>query len=170
MSVDSHSLTENGNMNYNEVNDTTFASRPTEEEERVAGFWIRFVAYIIDAILISSISGLVLSPLMLVNDGFPIEVSAWTVNGIIATLIYYIYFLVMTKLFQQTLGKMIIGIKVVSIDNRALTWQDVFFRETIGRIIYNAFWILKLLYLTVAFTKNKQGIHDMIGNTKVVYI
>lgn len=170
MSVDSHSLTENGNMNYNEVNETNFASGPTEEEERVAGFWIRFAAYIIDAILISSISGLVLSPLMLVNDGFPIEVSAWTVNGIIATLIYYIYFLVMTKLFQQTLGKMIIGIKVVSIDNRALTWQDVFFRETIGRIIYNAFWILKLLYLTVAFTKNKQGIHDMIGNTKVVYI
>lgn len=140
------------------------------EAERPAGFWIRFFAYIIDAIIVTSISGLVLSPLMLVNDGYPIEIGFWTINGIVATFIYYIYFFTMTKLFQQTLGKMIIGIKVVSTENRQLTWSDVFFRETVGRIIHNAFGILKLLYVIIAFTENKQGIHDMIGNTKVVYI
>lgn len=169
MTVDSRSLTEDGNVQFNDVDETIFVPEPIEEE-RLAGFWIRFAAYIIDAILISSISGIILSPLMLVNDGYPIEISAWTLNGIIATLIYYVYYLLMTKFFQQTLGKMIVGIKVISTANRPLTWQDAFFRETIGRIIHNAFFILKLLYLMVAFTNNKQGIHDMIGNTKVVYI
>lgn len=170
MTVDSRSLTEDGNVQFNDVDETIFVPEPIKEEERLAGFWIRFAAYIIDAILISSISGIILSPLMLVNDGYPIEISAWTLNGIIATLIYYVYYLLMTKFFQQTLGKMIVGIKVISTANRPLTWQDAFFRETIGRIIHNAFFILKLLYLMVAFTNNKQGIHDMIGNTKVVYI
>lgn len=169
MTIDSHIINDEGNF-MDETKTTNFQGSENVEEERLAGFWIRFAAYIIDAILISCISGIILSPLMLVNDGYPIEVSAWTVNGIVATLIYYLYFFVMTKFFQQTLGKMIIGLKVVSTKDRPLTWQDVFFRETIGRIIHNAFMILKLLYVIVAFTKNKQGIHDMIGNTKVVYI
>lgn len=139
-------------------------------EEEAAGFWPRFIAYVIDVIIIGSINSIILSPLLFVNDGLPIEISFWTLNGIIATVVYYVYFSVMTKYFQQTLGKMIIGLKVVSDTGKNLTWSDIFFREIVGRIIHNVFFILKLLYLTVAFSSKKQGIHDMIASTRVVHV
>lgn len=135
-----------------------------------AGFWMRFGAYIIDVILIASINGILLSPLLLVNGGFPIDIGLWTLNAIIATVIYYSYFILFTKLFQQTLGKMIVGIKVIHKDDTPLTWSDLFFREVVGRIIHNVFLILKLLYLAVAFSDEKQGFHDMIAETRVVKI
>src|SRR5699024_1728252 len=116
--------------------------------------------------IIGSINGILLSPLLFVNNGFPIEISFWTLNAILAGIIYYVYFLLFTKFFQQTLGKMIVGIKVVSDRDTGLSWSDVFFRECIGRFIHNVFLVLKLLYLIVAFTKEKQGFHDMIGNTR----
>jgi|SRR5690625_1361812 len=135
-----------------------------------AGFWMRFWAYLIDVIIVFSINGIVLSPLTFVNGGFPIEVSFWTLNGLLAGVIYYVYFLIMTKVFQQTVGKMILGLRVVGENGNRLSWNDLIFREVIGRFIYNVFLILKLLYIVVAFSDEKQGIHDMIGNTRVVHI
>src|SRR5690625_418734 len=149
--------------------------------DRYANFWVRLAAYIIDVIIIFSINGFLLGPLKFVNNGVPIEITfsvfgnleltLWTVNTIITTIVYYIYFALFTKVFQQTLGKMIIGIKVVPYgDQCSLTWGDVFFREVIGRILHNVFFILKLMYLLILFTESKRGFHDMIGNTCVVYV
>src|SRR5690625_7423831 len=90
------------------------------------------------------------------NSGEPIEISFWTLNGILALVVYYLYFAVMTKLFQQTLGKMIFGIKVIQQENQTLTWTDIFYREVVGRILHNVFFFLKLMYLVVAFTDEKQ--------------
>lgn len=170
MTYDNHLLNETETVN-NDENSAEF-TRSVEDkiEERNVGFWLRFVAYIIDIFLISSINGILLSPLLFINEGMPVEISLWTLNGLLALVIYYGYFALMTKTFQQTLGKMIVGIKVVQDDLNLLTWQDVIYREIIGRILHNVFFILKLMYLVVAFTKEKQGIHDMIGNTRVVYI
>lgn len=139
-------------------------------DEKNAGFWLRFLAYLIDIILIGSINGLLLAPLVYVNEGIPVEVGFWTINSLLSILIYYLYFSCLTLKFHQTLGKMIVGLKVIPEKNKSLTWKDIFFREVVGRILHNAFFVLKLLYLVVAFTKEKRGIHDMIGNTKVVHI
>lgn len=171
MTIDDRSINEHELID-NDMNEKTYHIEPTttEKDSENVGFWLRLAAYIIDIIIISSINGILLGPLMFVNNGYPIEVSLWTVNGIIATVIYYVYFLVMTKQFQQTLGKMIVGIKVIQFDEKQLTWGDVFYREVIGRIIHNVFFFLKLMYLLVAFSKEKRGFHDMIGHTRVVFI
>jgi len=144
-------------------------SEDQETSYKAAGFWMRFWAYIIDGVILFGINGLLLSPLGFLNEGMPIELGFWTVNGILAGTIFYLYFLFMTKIYQQTIGKMILGIKVVSDRKEKLSWGDVFFREVIGRIIYNVFFVLKLLYLVVAFTNKKQGLHDLIGNTRVIH-
>lgn len=153
-----------------EVSNGPTTNEQPSDEDKSAGFWLRFGAYIIDVFLISCINGIVLSPLLFINDGVPVEISLWTLNALIALLVYYLYFSLLTKTFQQTLGKMIVGIKVIPDGTPLLTWKDVFYREVVGRILHNVFFILKLMYLVVAFTKEKQGIHDMIGNTRVVYI
>lgn len=143
------------------------ASPPTNE--RYAGFWMRFWAYLVDLMVVASISGIISSTISLVSDG-PITIGFWTLNAIVSSLVFYLYFLLMTKQFQQTLGKMIFGLKVIRSDRQPLQWQDLLFREVVMRFIYKAFLILNVLYLVVAFNHEKQGLHDIVGNTRVIHV
>lgn len=164
-------------VTWTDVNENDDEQQPTEnpilnqkEHYRYAGFWVRFWAYIIDVVVIFSLRGVLLSPFLFVNEGFPVEVGLWTVNGFFEILIYYSYFFLATKIFGQTVGKMVIGIRVMKEDGTKLTAVDVLFREVIGRMIYNIIGLLKVLYVVVGFTNEKQGLHDMIGQTRVVHV
>lgn len=151
------------------VNSTTI-DEPASSTYKYAGFWMRYWAYLIDVVIVFSVNGILLSPLMFLNEGLPIDIGFWTLNGILSGVVYYIYFLLTTKFFQQTVGKMILGLKVIKENEDTLLWSDLLFREVIGRFIYNVIFILKLLYLVIAFSPEKKGIHDMIGNTRVVHV
>ncbi|HLQ95607.1 MAG TPA: RDD family protein [Pseudogracilibacillus sp.] len=155
-------------MTMDPEEEVTLSEEP-EASYRSAGFWMRFWAYLIDVIILFAINGLVLSPLGFLNEGAAFDIGFWTMNGVLATIIYYVYFILMTKLAQQTVGKMILGLKVISEKAEKPNWLDVLFRELVGRFFYNAFLILKLLYIIVAFTEKKQGLHDFIGQTRVVH-
>ena len=98
------------------------------------------------------------------NVYFGIE--ALSIENIATTLLYFVYFTLMTFFFKQTLGKMILGISVISSKGAKLTFSQVFFRETVGRVISNA--LLYLPYLAVLFTDAKIGLHDYIGDTYAV--
>lgn len=141
----------------------------TEEFDRnYAGFWMRFWAYLADLIIVFSINGILLLPFKFINDGEAIDVGFWTVAGIIGVVVLYLYFLLMTKWLGQTLGKMIFGLRVIQKDEKPLTWNDLIFREVVGRFLYRVFFFTGIMYLIVAFTPQKQGIHDMIGATRVI--
>jgi uncharacterized RDD family membrane protein YckC len=138
-------------------------------EQRYAGFWMRFWAYVIDIVVISSLNGILLSPFKFVNDGIAISVGLWTVTGIVGSIVFFAYFLLMTKFFGQTLGKMILGLRVIREDEQPLRWSDLLFREVVGRFIYRVFGFLMILYIIVGFTDQKQGLHDMFSSTRVVF-
>ncbi|GIO25601.1 RDD family protein [Ornithinibacillus bavariensis] len=140
-----------------------------DTNQRYAGFWMRFWAYFIDVLVIFSLNGILLSPFKFINDGIAISIGFWTVTGIVGSIVFYAYFLLMTKFLGQTIGKMILGIRVIREDEKPLRWSDLIFREVVGRFIYRVFTILMLLYVVVGFTEQKQGLHDMIGNTRVVF-
>ncbi|MFC4559066.1 RDD family protein [Virgibacillus kekensis] len=138
------------------------------EEPRYAGFWMRFWAYLADLIIVFSINGILLSPLKFIDNGAAVDIGFWTLAGIFSAIIFYVYFLLMTRFFEQTLGKMIFGLRVIREDFQQLRWSDLLFREVVGRFFHRVFFFTGLLYLFVAFSREKQGIHDMIGNTRVV--
>jgi uncharacterized RDD family membrane protein YckC len=81
-------------------------------------------------------------------------------------VIYFSYFVLMTHFFQQTLGKMITGISVISQDGRKLTFAQVVYRELVGRFINNQLFYLP--YLMIIFTENRIGLHDFFADTYVV--
>lgn len=83
------------------------------DTRRYAGFWLRFWAFLTDLIIIFSINGILLSPFKFINDGAVIEVGFWSLTGILGGLVFYLYFLLMTKFFGQTLGKMIFGLREI---------------------------------------------------------
>lgn len=132
-----------------------------------AGFWMRAWAYLVDLIIISSLSAILLLPLYFSLNTNEVTFGIFTVGGILSTIIGFTYFTLMTKILQQTIGKQVFGIKVYSYKGIALTWLDVIFREIVGRYIHQSLIITNLLYLVVAFSSEKRGIHDRIGNTFV---
>ncbi|MUV39137.1 putative membrane protein YteJ [Lentibacillus sp. JNUCC-1] len=141
----------------------------TRDVMRYAGFWMRFWAYLADLLVIAGLSTLLIGPINLLIDLREITIGFWTTAGVLGSVIFYAYFLLMTRYFGQTLGKMIFGLRVISTNGGRPAWGDLIFREVIGRFIYRVFLVMHVLYIVVAFTKNKDGLHDMVANTHVIY-
>ncbi|WP_264190935.1 RDD family protein [Mesobacillus jeotgali] len=131
-----------------------------------AGFWTRFWAYLLDLIVIGSINRMIINPVFRALDVPLIEDGILSPIAIATAVVFYLYFVLMTKYFGQTLGKMVFGLKVVELDGKGLTWGTVIFREWIGRFISAT---IMVLYVVVAFTKKKQGLHDLFADTTVIY-
>ncbi|QTD43242.1 RDD family protein [Sporosarcina sp. Te-1] len=135
---------------------------------KYAGFWIRFWAYVIDLIIVSSISGIVIKPIFRVA-GFEIskpDFLFFSPYKIVLLLLLLAYFTLMTKLLGQTVGKMIIGIRVVQKNEEPLTWGTVLFREVIGRFISKT---LLIPYLLAIFMPKKEALHDLFADTFVIH-
>ena len=115
-------------------------------KERYAGFGIRFVAGLIDSI-----------PFLLLKPLFPVFGLA---------ILYCLYNIIMLELYSSTIGKMVVGIKVISEKGEPLTRSQILLRETLGKILSQFFYIG---YIMIAFTRYKQGLHDKIAETYVVY-
>jgi uncharacterized RDD family membrane protein YckC len=131
-----------------------------------AGFWTRFWAYLLDLIVIGSINRMIINPVFRALDVSLIEDGIFSPVSIATAIVFYLYFVLMTKYLGQTLGKMVFGLKVVELDGKGLTWGTVIFREWIGRFISAT---IMVLYVVVAFTKKKQGLHDLFADTTVIY-
>lgn len=149
-----------------------------------AGFWRRFVAYIIDSILI----GIVWSPvqnLLMTRFGFdPAEIEAmspeqfsnpealtefFSVVGLIALIglgVQWLYFgLMESSTKQATVGKMALGMKVTDEYGERVT-----FARATGRYLakFVSAIIFMIGYIMAAFTERKQALHDKIAHTLVV--
>ena len=135
-------------------------------ERKPAGFWVRFWAYLVDLAVIWGITSILLKPAFAVF-GLETNASNWYAPyAILSAILFYGYFVLMTKFFRQTVGKMILGIRVVSLKQDQLPWGTLLFREWIGRFLSVTIWPL---YLIVGFTPLKQGVHDFIADTTVVH-
>ena len=130
-----------------------------------AGFWTRFVAYLIDMIVIYAISSL----LNTISFGLLNKVLDFPILGeesLSYVIVMFTYFILMTYFFSQTLGKMIMKIKVETNRGDKLSLADVVYRELVGRLL--TIFLAYLPYLAVAFTNKKKGLHDFIADTVVV--
>lgn len=129
-----------------------------------ASFSQRFLAYLIDIVLIRAIRSVIFSSYEL--GGFFNNGSSFGLFSITGAFIYFLYFILLTKLNQgQTIGKMVLGLRVLLLSNEQLNWSDVIYRELISRYIQNK---IKLLYFFIFFTKKKQTMADLISDTVVV--
>ncbi len=134
-----------------------------------AGFWKRFLASIIDAmILFGAIFIVVVIYILATGSTSHLRESpafnAWfRVVGIIAGWLYSA--LLESSAHQATLGKMALGIKVTD-----MMGNKVSFGRATGR--HFAKWISSLIffigYIMAGFTEKKQALHDMIAGCLVV--
>ncbi|MDR1123582.1 MAG: RDD family protein [Elusimicrobiota bacterium] len=128
-----------------------------------AGFWKRFIALIIDAVIISFCSVpfvFIFRPSRTPEGGFGL---AFNIFVFFANLMYYA--LLESSPWQATIGKKIIGIKVVDLEYKRIDFFTAAIRE-FSKILSG--FILCLGYIMAAFTSQKRALHDFIGGTLVV--
>jgi uncharacterized RDD family membrane protein YckC len=131
------------------------------------GFWIRVVAYLIDAILLSIVIGVVAS-----LAGFNLMETDWerydpTVN-LVSFVIGWLYFALMESSERgATVGKMAMGLRVVTSNGQRLSFLNASGRY-FAKII-SAF-ILMIGFIMIAFTDKKRGLHDIIAGTLVIKV
>lgn len=131
-----------------------------------AGFWVRFLAYILDAIVLAVI-GAALTPL--VGSQVTITGSTFTVNytaNAYSTLIAVVYFIGFWAWRGQTVGMMPFGMKVVAVaDGKKIDVVRALLRF-VGFIIAAIPLLIGLIW--AAFDARKQGWHDKIAGTVVI--
>ncbi len=134
---------------------------------KYAGFWVRYVAYVVDSLILfipNLIVSLVVGLLALSIFG---PTAARIVQYIAEFLVIWIYFVLMTYYAGATLGKMLVGVHVQSDSFGKLSFGKVLLRETIGKFISGL--IILIGYIMAAFTGKKQALHDKIAHSVVVY-
>ena len=121
--------------------------------EFYAGFWQRFAAVVIDAIIVSAATGFLIA----------ITFGGGALFIIFGHWIYEAW--LMSSEWQATVGKRLLGIIVTDIHGRRIS-----FARASGRHFakYISAVLLFIGYLIVPFTAKKQALHDMIGDTVVV--
>ncbi|MFP7170821.1 RDD family protein [Terribacillus sp. 7520-G] len=144
------------------------ASPAAVADKRYAGFWMRFWAYLVDLIVVFSLTGLLVQPFTMIDAFYEATLWIWSVSALLGGVIFFAYFLFMTKWRGQTLGKMIFGLRVIRKDGGGLSWSDTLIREVVGRFIHRLLF-LTILYVVVAFTPRKQGVHDFFADTLVIH-
>ena len=130
-----------------------------------AGFWTRFIAYVLDMIVVYSLASLLNTVSFgVLNRQFDFPILGE--ESLSYVIVMFTYFISMTYFFSQTLGKMIMKIKVETNRGDKLSFADVVYRELVGRLL--TIFLAYLPYLAVAFTNKKKGLHDYIADTVVV--
>lgn len=143
------------------------------KEPIYAGFFVRMAAFIIDNIIVWCGLLLIRIPFGIMTFSSPNNflvkdlIFQYSVIDIVLYLAGCAYFILMTYYSGSTVGKRVMHIKVVSCEDRKLTFFEVVFRETIGR--YLAGIIVDAGYLMVGVDKDKRGFHDILADTRVVY-
>jgi len=131
------------------------------------GFWIRLVAYIIDAILLTVVVGglgAILGFNLMETD---LERQEPLFN-LLSFVIGWLYFALMESSERgATVGKMALGLRVVTSTGQRLSFMNAtgrYFAKIISAII------LGIGFLMIAFTDKKRGLHDMIASTLVIKV
>lgn len=129
------------------------------------GFWIRAVAYIIDAIILGII-GAILSVPLAVNYSDMNSASVRASNGIDLVL-SAIYFILLWTYMGASLGQRVFGLRVVD----ATTGQPIALGKAalrwLGLILSFAVCLIGVIW--VAFDARKQGWMDKIAGTVVLH-
>lgn len=139
-----------------------------DNQIKTAGYMLRLIAKLID-ILIYSIPMLLVVKYFSVVTTFSSLVNTAIVLLIIlflTNILIWIYNIVLTFKFGGTIGKLIVGLRVVDENGAFITMNRAFFRHVVGYFISNIFFGLG--YFWIIKDKENQGWHDQISNTYVI--
>lgn len=146
---------------------------------KFGGFWIRFVAFIIDAAIIKIVLGIVFlftfgqffpESTLTSHGGNSVDRGEIFMVGMPLTLLtiaaWWLYYsLFESSKLQATPGKLATGLKVVDLNYTRISWGRANARYW-SKLI-SAF-IIYIGFFMIGWTKRKQGLHDKVAETLVI--
>lgn len=131
-----------------------------------AGFWIRAAAFIIDLLIAGAIAS-VISRILFGNYNMYDDPGNDPGPCAVPLTVNWIYFAWQeSSIRQATIGKLAVGVKVCTETGERLTFANAtgrYFAKILSAII------VLIGFLMVVFDKKKQGLHDKLAKTFVVY-
>ena len=148
---------------------------------RPAGFWIRFVAYMIDALIMMTAFGLVtgvaVGAVLLMGispeskgEEVPVAVMVVVILCILVQFVFaWLYEALLTSgPHGATLGKMAVGVRIV----QAVDGKRISFGRATGRFFLKVMLTpmvpFGIGYIIAAFTSGKRAVHDFMADTRVI--
>ena len=123
-----------------------------------AGFWIRCVAFVIDASFVVCLMNIAVY--FNIESYIPISIA------IVYMILFAFYSFIFVYLFDgQSIGKMLTGIKVIEENGSKLGFFTAFVREFAGKLIMIP---LFLTFIFTAFSYKKHSIIDYLSDTCVI--
>lgn len=148
-----------------------------------AGFWLRFVAIIIDYIILGALQMIVIAPfLAMLGFAIPWDIDnfdnqelftfiaavagAAMVLNLITFIIGWLYYALMESGPRQgTVGKMALGIKVTDSNGDRVDFGRASIRY-FGKIVSSMIFMIG--YILAGITPKKQALHDIMANCLVI--
>jgi uncharacterized RDD family membrane protein YckC len=144
---------------------------------RPAGFWIRLVAYIIDALILGVVVVVMIGVFAAIaalsgktsDEELPPEV---VVLGVLMLLAYvaaaFLYEVLLTASPRGgTLGKRALGLRVVRADGTQLSFGRSTARYLL-KVLITPLVPFAIGYILAGFTKGKRALHDLMAETLVI--
>jgi uncharacterized RDD family membrane protein YckC len=148
------------------------------EAGRPGGFWIRFVAYVLDAFIVSIAAGVIIGAFVaafLLSDESiddnkePLVIISGVIVMVLALLVVsWLYEALMTSSVRgATLGKQALGLRIVRADGAQLSFGRATTRHFL-KVMITPLVPLAIGYLMAAFTNHKRALHDFLADTLVI--
>ena len=128
-----------------------------------AGFWIRFIAIAIDGIILLTMQVIFAFLLWFVLRPKSPRFMAAAVSAF-RLVVDSAYFVVLYWLWGQTIGKMVMQIRVVTVSGEPVTFGQSALRW-LGYLVSSA--TLGIGYLIAGLRSDKRALHDLIAGTRV---
>jgi uncharacterized RDD family membrane protein YckC len=143
-----------------------------------AGFWKRFVAHILDQIIISVVAFFIVVPFLAMigislwshdfepsADFVVTAISAYFMIILLMLAGQWLYYALMESMKGATLGKMALGIVVTDLNGNKISFGRAsgrYFSKIISSLT------IGIGYILAGFTQQKQALHDMIAGCLVI--
>lgn len=128
-----------------------------------AGFWLRFVAYLVDAIVLFLVSLIVM---LIEHLTVGIDPEAFGVSNMLGIVISWLYFAVSeSSEYRGTIGKRVMELQVTNLQG-----EQISFLNATGRYFAKipSAIILLIGFIMAGLTERKQALHDMMASTLVI--
>jgi uncharacterized RDD family membrane protein YckC len=134
-----------------------------ETKIEYASFITRWVAFTIDNAILALATVALLFPFTYFEDSLQVEIQRTLTTVLLVSITIYLW----VKWDGATPGKKLMKIKIVNADN----FETVDFVQAAKRYAGYILSSIPLLagFAMVLFTEKKQGLHDKVSNTVVVY-
>jgi uncharacterized RDD family membrane protein YckC len=137
---------------------------PPAVAARPAGFWIRAVAVLIDAIVLLGARVALTAIAWAVFGEAAASRPVRAALGFVTVVAGALYWILLHAMNGQTLGKMAVGVRVVALDG-----GPVGVSRAAVRLV--GYWVssvaLGIGYLIAAFRADKRALHDLLAGTRV---